>query len=157
MKSVSGCIKIRLRFWAGVAVLLTASPFLEAAEAVPLARYFPRQDLAAYAEFDGLDAHGELWRKTAAYRLLNETPAGAMFESVFVQLAGRTRSMTPLEAGEMWLLAEHAIRHGFAVGVVRNPGPGSTAPGLGRCRDRGGEREDARGCREVDRGRTEPR
>lgn len=124
MKSVCSCIKIRLRFWAGVAGLLVASPFLEAAEAVPLARYFPRQDLAAYAEFDGLDAHGELWRKTAAYRLLNETPAGTMFESILVQLAGRIRPTPPLEAGEMRLLVEHAIRHGFAVGVVRNPGPG---------------------------------
>ena len=105
--------------------LLAASAFIEAAEAAPLARYFPKQDLAVYAEFDGLDTHGELWRKTAAYRLLNETPTGAMLESVLVQLAGRIRpssTMTLPEVGEMRILAEHAIRHGFAVGVVRNHG-----------------------------------
>ncbi|WP_406694895.1 DUF1559 domain-containing protein [Singulisphaera sp. Ch08] len=105
--------------------ILVACPLLKAAETVPLARYFPKQDLAVYAEFDGLDTHGELWRKTAAYRLLNETSTGAMLESVLVQIAERFRSnstTTLPEAGEMKLLIEHAIRHGFAVGVVRNPG-----------------------------------
>ena len=34
------------------------------AGAVPLARYFPRQDLVVYVEFDGLDAHRDAWRKS---------------------------------------------------------------------------------------------
>src|SRR3954451_3823275 len=35
----------------------------------PPAGYFPREDLVVFAEFDGLDAHAEAWKKTAAYRL----------------------------------------------------------------------------------------
>src|SRR4029079_16385177 len=46
----------------------------------PVARYFPRQDLGVYAEFDGLDAHRDAWTRTAAYRLLNETTTCAMYE-----------------------------------------------------------------------------
>ncbi|SIO58154.1 Protein of unknown function [Singulisphaera sp. GP187] len=125
MKSIIGCIKMHLRLWAGVVALLTASPFLEAAAAAPLAHYFPKEDLAVYAEFDGLDTHGELWRKTAAYRLLSGTPTGAMLETVLVQLAGRLRpntTGTTPEVGELRILAEHLIRHGFAVAIVRNPG-----------------------------------
>lgn len=117
---------LRWKLWVGVAALLAASPFLEKAEAAPpLANYFPKQDLVAYAEFDGLDTHGELWRKTAAYRLLDETPTGAMLESILVQLAGRIQpnaAATLPDASELWTLAEHAMRHGFAVGIVRNPG-----------------------------------
>lgn len=114
-----------MRLWAGVVGLLMASPFVGSAEAAPLAHYFPKQDLAAYAEFEGFDTHGELWRKTAASRLLNETPTGAMLESVLLQLAGRIRpnSMAPSpEVADIRVLVEHGIRHGFAIGVVRNHG-----------------------------------
>ncbi len=117
---------LRWKLWVGVAALLAVSPLIEKAEAAtPLASYFPKQDLVAYAEFDGLDTHGELWRKTAAYRILNETPTGAMLESILVQLAGRIQpnaAATLPDPSELWTLAEHAMRHGFAVGIVRNPG-----------------------------------
>ena len=39
-----------------------------------LARYFPRQDLVVYAEFDGFDTHADLWQKTAAYRAAERDP-----------------------------------------------------------------------------------
>ena len=61
----------------------------EPARPRPLAGYFPRQDLVVFVEFDGLDAHAEAWKKTAAYRLLNETSTGAMLEQVAIQLADR--------------------------------------------------------------------
>jgi len=34
--------------------------------------------LIFYVDFDGLDAHAEAWQKTAAYRMLNQTPLGVM-------------------------------------------------------------------------------
>ena len=51
----------------------------------PLARAVPRQDLLAYLEFHGLEAHADAWHKTAAYRLLNETKLGALLEELAVQ------------------------------------------------------------------------
>ena len=53
-----------------------------------LARYFPRQDLVVYLEFDGLDGHREAWKKTAAYRLLTETTTGAMYEAAVPRVLG---------------------------------------------------------------------
>ncbi len=97
----------------------------EPARPRPLAGYFPRQDLAVYAEFDGLDAHAGAWKKTAAYRLLNETSTGAMLEQVATQLADRaflSRPGGPM-TGAQWLdMVMHGFRSGFAFGI-NHPGP----------------------------------
>ncbi len=53
--------------------------------APPLARYLPQQDLAAYLEFEGLDAHAAAWHKSAAYKLLNDTSLGALLEDIATQ------------------------------------------------------------------------
>ena len=45
------------------------------------ARCVPAEKLAVYLEFDGLDAHAEGWHKTAMYKVLNETSAGAIRRS----------------------------------------------------------------------------
>ena len=67
-----------------------------AGEASSLARYVPRDNLVFYLEYDGLDAHADAWRKTAAYKILNDTPAGAMLEDVAVAAPdGRPSSRTP--------------------------------------------------------------
>ena len=73
-----------------LATLAGSAKAQEPKPSAPLARYFPGDDLVVYAEFDGLDAHSAAWKKTAAYRLLNETPTGAMLESVAVGLLDRT-------------------------------------------------------------------
>src|SRR5262245_55296023 len=39
-----------------------------------VARFVPKDQLVAYLEFSGLDAHAAAWKKTAAYRVLTETP-----------------------------------------------------------------------------------
>ena len=95
------------------------------ARPAPLARYFPARDLGVYFEFDGLDAHGERWRKSAAYRVLNETSTGAMLKDLVAQLADRTLSSPSgktLTGDELVMLVEHAFRAGFALGVNRPPG-----------------------------------
>ncbi|MFI5460254.1 MAG: DUF1559 domain-containing protein [Isosphaerales bacterium] len=93
----------------------------------PLARYFPRQDLVVYAEFDGLDAHRDAWTKTAAYRLLTETTTGAMYEqsiSRILDLLLANQSDVPVNGRELTALAMHLLRSGFAVGINRAGGAG---------------------------------
>ncbi len=93
----------------------------------PLARYFPRQDLVVYVEFDGLDAHRDAWTKSAAYRLLNETTTGAMLEQSAARLldlmvAGQ--SQVPVKGQELIALGKQLLRSGFAVGINRAGGVG---------------------------------
>ncbi len=97
------------------------------ADPPPLSRYFPRQDLVVYAEFDGLDAHRDGWKKTAAYRVLNETTTGAMLEQTLSRfldqlMAGGTNM--PATGPELTGLGEHLLRSGFAVGINREGGKG---------------------------------
>ncbi|MDR3637301.1 MAG: DUF1559 domain-containing protein [Isosphaeraceae bacterium] len=93
-----------------------------AEQPAPLARYFPRDDLVVYAEFDGLDAHADAWRRTAAARLLNETATGTMLESVATQVLQRILESDPeikFTGKETIALAKHAFRRGFAFGINR--------------------------------------
>ncbi|SIO65600.1 hypothetical protein SAMN05444166_7755 [Singulisphaera sp. GP187] len=93
----------------------------------PLARYAPRDNLAVYAEFAGLDSHQEAWQKTAAYKMLNETTLGAMLEDVSAQIAERVLSSRPdrrVTGIELVKLAENLVQSGFvfaAAGVPEHP------------------------------------
>ncbi len=68
------------------------------ADAAPLARYVPREGLATFMEFDGLDAHEAAWKGSAAYKVLNETKLGALFEDVFTQLVVASQAPIQLRA-----------------------------------------------------------
>lgn len=61
----------------------------------PLARYVPKNHLYLYLASDGLDAHADAWKKTAAYRMLNETPLGEMLTAVATQLADKALAFSP--------------------------------------------------------------
>src|SRR5438094_10389168 len=54
----------------------------EGASKTALARYIPRQDLALYLEFDGLEPHADAWKHSAASKLLNDTKLGALLEDL---------------------------------------------------------------------------
>ena len=98
-----------------------------AARPAPLARYFPRQDLVVYAEFDGLDAHRDAWTKTATYRLLNETTTGAMLEQTITRLLESLLARQPgipVKGREAVALGKHLLRSGFALGINRAGGVG---------------------------------
>jgi hypothetical protein len=41
-------------------------------------RHIPAKNLIAYFEFEGLDAHAEVWKGSAAHAALTKTKAGAM-------------------------------------------------------------------------------
>ena len=75
------CLGVDLRAQSPPAAAATASPH-PAAAVIPLGHYVPRNNLLFYLEFDGLDAHAEAWQKTAAYKMLNNTPLGTMLEEV---------------------------------------------------------------------------
>ena len=97
----------------------------------PLARYFPKRDLIAYVEYDGIDAHAEAWKKTAASRVFNETPAGAMLASVASQMLaaalppGREALPTP---EELAAILDQWTRSGFAFAINRKSDQPSAKP-----------------------------
>ncbi len=100
------------------------------ARPAPLARYFPRRDLVAYAEFDGLDSHRAAWEKTAAYRLLTETTTGAMLEQSAARLLdliltpGNGQRTLPVGGRDLVALGEHLMRSGCVLGINSPKAPG---------------------------------
>jgi hypothetical protein len=65
------------------------------ADATPLGRYVAKDNLIVYIEFAGLDAHAASWQKTAAYKMLNDTPLGGMLEEVSTQLLDKALGFFP--------------------------------------------------------------
>ncbi len=118
--------------------------------ATPLAKYFPRDGLIIYVEFSGLDAHADAWTKTAASKILTETPTGEMLEAVGSQLLDKGLSFLPghkLSGADLMALMEHAVKHGFAMGIVRDPSAAPGSPGFasGTIVIRGAAGKEARG------------
>ncbi len=126
-----------------IATSATASMALaDEPRSAPLARYFPGKDLVAYVEFDGLDAHSEAWKKTAAWKILNETPTGAMLDKVVRQLL--EGALTAVAEGEeeeddlpndkmptvddLSALVRQLVRSGFAFGINRKVDDPSAKP-----------------------------
>ena len=99
------------------------------AQAAPLARYLPQQDLAVYLEFEGLDAHAAAWHKSAAYKLLNDTSLGALLEDIAGQVVEMAQASGPpdkkVPPANYLSLLKHGARNGFAFGVVAK-GPQNT-------------------------------
>ncbi len=94
------------------------------ADTSPLVRYVPKEDLAFYFEFSGLEGHAVAWQKTAAYRMLNETPLGLMLEDLGTQLADKALALRPgrlLSGAEIVAIVKHMARSGFAVGICHGP------------------------------------
>jgi Protein of unknown function (DUF1559) len=97
--------------------------------ASPLARLVPRQDLWLYLEFDGLDAHQDSWRKSAAYKLLNETKLGVLLEDLCLQAIELFEESVPAEkrinAVDAVSLAKLIARDGFVLAASGKP-PGDS-------------------------------
>jgi prepilin-type processing-associated H-X9-DG protein len=92
-----------------------------ATQAPPLARYIPQQDLVLYLEFEGLDAHAAAWNKSAAYKVLNETPLGALLDDIAGQVVEMAQQSVPpnervAHADYLTVLKQGAHR-GLAIGV----------------------------------------
>ena len=87
-------------------------------------RFVPRDKLILYVDFDGLDAHAEAWQKTAAYKMLNQTPLGVMLEEVAAQLLDKALESVPnrkLSGAEIVTLVKLMARKGWVLALNANP------------------------------------
>ena len=99
----------------------TAQP--AATSVTPLPRFVPRDKLILYVDFDGLDAHAEAWQKTAAYKMLNQTPLGVMLEEVAAQLLDKALESVPnrkLSGAEIVTLVKLMARKGWVLALNAN-------------------------------------
>ena len=106
----------------------------------PLARYVLRENLVFYLGSDGLDTQAEIWKKTAAYKILTETPLGEMLEDMTAQIAEKG-VLQPEPQSEA---QRRRRRHDHQA-----PGEGGLRPVVSYPRE--GERAVARGRRLRDR------
>ena len=89
----------------------------------PLARYVPKDKLVFLIESEGLNAQPEAWKKTAAYRLFNETTLGEMLEAMLTQLSERMLTYSPtqkISGADVSLLVKHVASQGFVLAGVAN-------------------------------------
>ncbi len=103
---------------AGSASEPTAAAQPAATSITPLPRFVPRDNLILYVDFDGLDAHAEAWQKTAAYKMLNQTPLGVMLEEVAAQLLDKALESVPnrkLSGAEIVTLVKLMARKGWVL------------------------------------------
>jgi prepilin-type processing-associated H-X9-DG protein len=98
-------------------------PVAKSRPAASPARHVSRQNLLAYLEFDGLDAHADAWRTSAAYKLLRDTKLGSVLEDLALQGIELIQESTTPErrvgGAEVVGLLKHIAHHGFAVGATR--------------------------------------
>ncbi len=86
-------------------------------------RFVPRDKLILYVDFDGVDAHAEAWQKTAAYKMLNQTPLGVMLEEVAAQLLDKALESVPnhkLTGAEIVTLVKLMARKGWVLALNAN-------------------------------------
>jgi hypothetical protein len=90
-----------------------------AASAGP-AQTVPAKGLVVYVEYDGIDAHADAWKATAAYAMFVRTPAGAMVADVTRQVVDRLLKDLPgpkPSGADLLAIEEHVVRHGLALGL----------------------------------------
>ncbi len=88
-----------------------------------MAHFVPRDNLIFYLTFDGLDAHSEAWRKTTAYKMLNQTSLGEMLEEVAAQLLDKPLQSIPnhkITGGELVSLIKLMARKGWLLALNAN-------------------------------------
>ncbi len=101
----------------------TAAAKPAAPSVTPLAHFVPRDNLIFYVDFDGLEAHADAWQKTAAYKMLNQTPLGVMLEEVAAQLLDKPLDSLPnrkLTGAEIVSLVKLMARKGWVLALNAN-------------------------------------
>ncbi len=96
-----------------------------AADPKPISqRFIPAQGLVAYVEYDGLDAHTEAWKATAANAMLTMTPAGEMMSELVKQVIDRLLQYEPeikVTGADLLALQHHLIHRGFVMALHGPP------------------------------------
>lgn len=91
-----------------------------------LARYIPSEGLIVLIDHEGLEAQPDAWKGTAASKMLNNTPLGAMLEDIAAQVVDHGLQSipgVPFNGKEVIALLAHMTSKGFAIGFC-----GSFAP-----------------------------
>ncbi len=101
-------------------------------------RSLPADGLAVYVEYDGIAAHVDAWKATAAYAMFQKTPAGAITAGVARQVLDRLLKAQPgprPTGSELLTLQENVARRGLAIGLYEYGENGVSCivvlPGLG--------------------------
>jgi hypothetical protein len=101
------------------------SPATSSTTAINSARFIPNQGLAIFLECDGLAAHATAWEKSSAYQILTQTPTGAMFEEILVQVMDRSAAAqapgAPQWGKDLVALLKQGLRSGMAFGLSVRP------------------------------------
>ncbi len=102
-------------------------------------RAVPAKGLSAYIEYDGLDTHADAWQATAAYAMLEKTPAGKLTAEVARQVADRYLKgvLGPkLVGADLLALQRDVIGSGVSIGFYYDETPSASFVavfrGLGR-------------------------
>lgn len=114
---------------------------------LPLTRYAPHDGLLLYVEVDGLDAHADAWKGTAAFKLLNETPAGLMLEDALARSIDQLKKSAPepkLTGAETIALIKHILHKGALSATFLKATPGTGRADVGVQVIRGGGRKEFR-------------
>jgi hypothetical protein len=85
-----------------------------------LPHFVSRDNLICYVGFEGLDAHSEAWRKTAIFKMLNQTSLGAMLEEVSAQLFDKLLESVPnrkITGAELVSLVKLAAHKGWVLAL----------------------------------------
>jgi hypothetical protein len=106
----------------------------------PLARYVPSDSLVVLLEHDGLQTHPDVWKGSAAYKILHETSLGAMLEDITEQLVTRglqTMPAAPASGKDVVALLNHLLNRGFVIGYCGTADPGKPKTLVVAVRDAG--------------------
>ncbi len=91
------------------------------AEPAPVPRRFiPAKGLVAYLEYEGLDAHADAWKASAAHGILVDGHAGSMMSELARQLLDRLFKEDPglkLSGADIVAIHDHLMHRGFMVAV----------------------------------------
>ena len=88
-------------------------------------RFVPGRGLTSYVEFDGLDAHTDAWRATAAHQILGQTTAGATLTDVSRRILDqlfKAAGKDQLSAADWLAFQDHLVRRGFACALFEDDG-----------------------------------
>jgi len=100
----------------------------------PLARYVPRDNLVLYLGTEGLNTQPDAWKKTAAYKLLNETSLGVMLEDMVSQASGQALALNPnrrLVGPDVVAIIKHLAKYGFVFALNQTGKGAGTSPPAG--------------------------
>ena len=126
--------------WALLWMMLIVPMTAMAGEGRSPSRLVPARGLVFYLEYDGLGAHAEAWKATAACEILRQRSASDMITDVARRVLNRLLKIVPdnpMTGDDLIGLQQHIVQHGLALSCFDEKGRTSTVIVLDRVQ--GGE------------------